>query len=1078
MIKLPERERGSYIFRLAGRDRQKSASYYTPECLTRCVVKYSLKELLKDKKADDILGFTICEPAMGSGAFLNEALNQLADAYLERKQEETSCEVSPSEYDLECQKVKAYLATHNCYGVDLNPVAVELAQVSIWLNTIYRGSRCPWFDLRLATGNSLIGARRLVFEAGDLTRGNKKTDPNWLGLVPESVPIGPEWKDRPRDSVYHFLVPADGMAAFDKDKVIKDLAPDDVKRIKDWRKELGKPFDSSDVKKLIELSDRIDELWKLVIEERRRASRETEQPIDVWGQESSNGNRAKTITDMRRVAETFERTYTAYRRLKLVMDYWCALWFWPIEESDKLPTRDVFIMDLELILEGTVTAKLEDGVIPGILPGEEISEEHRQLIDQHGVVDVDDLCEKVSRLKIVKEVAERIRFHHWELRFAEVFADRGGFDLILGNPPWVKVEWNEGGILSDMEPLLDLRNVSASQIAKQRDELLEIHERLKPYLEEFVEQTGGKNYLNAEVNYPLLKRVQTNLYKSFVNKAWNISSGTGVAGFLHPEGIFDDPKGGTFRSEAYLRLRGHFQFINELSLFPEVHHLVKYSVNIYSGCPNKESRFFHLSNLFHPVTVDDSVNHDGNGKVPGIKDEANNWDLRPHSSRIVRVNSKNLTVFARLYDEPGTPATQARLPVVHSEEIVRVLEKFAQQPRRLGDLKGEYFATEMWHETNSQKDGTIRRETRYPKDASEWILSGPHFYVGTPLNKTPNEGCSNNLDYSRIDLTAIPEDYLPRTNYVPACSPEEYRKRTPHWNGRPVTEFYRHVHREMVGPTAERTLIPAIIPPIAGHVNTSFAVVFEDISKLLIYNGLANSIVLDFFIKTTGMGHVNTNLASALPSPLLGDDLSTLIRIRVGRLNCLTKCYAQLWNEGISNNDHLIDLTTSTDPRHCSSLDLNKKWDATIAFRVDISRRQALLELDALAALALDLTEDELLTIYRVQFPVLRQYERENRYDQTGRLVQRDVLKIAEQQNIDINEPINLAKYKGAPELVGEIDTHGLGITSGIRWTDPKMEPRRERIYPPPFTRCDREADMRQAYRVFKERLQKEEASK
>jgi len=50
------------------------------------------------------------------------------------------------------------------------------------------------------------------------------------------------------------------------------------------------------------------------------------------------------------------------------------------------------------------------------------------------------------------------------------------------------------------------------------------------------------------------------------------------------------------------------------------------------------------------------------------------------------------------------------------------------------------------------------------------------------------------------------------------------------------------------------------------------------------------------------------------------------------------------------------------------------------------------------------------------------------------------------------------------------VDTPSLGRTGGIRFNDPKMEPRMERIYPPPFTRCDREADMRQAYRVFGER--------
>ena len=58
-----------------------------------------------------------------------------------------------------------------------------------------------------------------------------------------------------------------------------------------------------------------------------------------------------------------------------------------------------------------------------------------------------------SGLKLVREVRERHRFFHWELEFADVFADRGGFDLILGNPPWIKVEWNEGAVMGDCEPM-------------------------------------------------------------------------------------------------------------------------------------------------------------------------------------------------------------------------------------------------------------------------------------------------------------------------------------------------------------------------------------------------------------------------------------------------------------------------------------------------------------------------------------------------------------------------------------------------------------------------------------------------
>ena len=182
-------EKGTFIYRLAGRDREKSASYYTPEVLTQCLVKYALKELLKNKTADEILELTVCEPAMGSAAFLNEAVNQLSKAYLDLKQKETGQTISHDDYPKELQKVKMYIADNNVYGVDLNPVAVELAEVSLWLNTIYEGAFVPWFGMQLVCGNSLIGARRQVFHEG-LLRKKTKTDPLWLDEVPEKGDAG------------------------------------------------------------------------------------------------------------------------------------------------------------------------------------------------------------------------------------------------------------------------------------------------------------------------------------------------------------------------------------------------------------------------------------------------------------------------------------------------------------------------------------------------------------------------------------------------------------------------------------------------------------------------------------------------------------------------------------------------------------------------------------------------------------------------------------------------------------------------------------------------------------------------
>ena len=112
--------RGSYIHRLAGRNRQKSASLYTPQVLTSCQIKYTLKEPLVGMSAADILQLKLLEMAMGSAAYLNELVNQLTQACLERRQQETGRSIPHERYATELRKVKMRLADQNVFGVDLN----------------------------------------------------------------------------------------------------------------------------------------------------------------------------------------------------------------------------------------------------------------------------------------------------------------------------------------------------------------------------------------------------------------------------------------------------------------------------------------------------------------------------------------------------------------------------------------------------------------------------------------------------------------------------------------------------------------------------------------------------------------------------------------------------------------------------------------------------------------------------------------------------------------------------------------------------------------------------------------------
>jgi phage-related protein len=128
---------------------------------------------------------------------------------------------------------------------------------------------------------------------------------------------------------------------------------------------------------------------------------------------------------------------------------------------------------------------------------------------------------------------------HWELEFADLFAKRGGFDLVIGNPPWIKMEWNEYNILSDSNPLFVIKALSAADVALQRKEALTIERTKEQYYQEYVSLSGMQNFLNALSNYSELKGMSTNLYKCFLPTAWRIGHKKSTSAFIHPDGVYN-----------------------------------------------------------------------------------------------------------------------------------------------------------------------------------------------------------------------------------------------------------------------------------------------------------------------------------------------------------------------------------------------------------------------------------------------------------------------------------------------------------------------------------------------------------
>jgi hypothetical protein len=1057
-------EQGTFVFRLAGRERQQSASYYTPEVLTRFVVSQALEELLdqdgKRTTAKEILELTICEPALGSGAFAIEAVRQLAEQYLARRQEELGETVDPDAYPRELQRVKAYLALHQVYGVDLNATAVELAEISLWLDTMVEGLEAPWFGLHLRRGNSLIGARKAVYSRAQVE------DKSWLKAVPKPVVTGTKSPDEApsiEGRVPHFLLPAEGWgAAADVGKDIKELVPDAVADLKKWRRSTQAKPTKKQAEALVGLGRRVERLWEIAGRRLAIAEQQIRRDIPLW-----DGNNSSVVEERaERASKPHDRVVTreeieaslvdpdgAYRRLKLVMDAWCALWFWPLTEEEVAPpTLEQWYEALRLILGADTlkasVAKRGDDTLQAALTWDELGDvEHNdrvyadakpiaQVLDQHKWLDV---CQGI---------VTRQGFFHWELDFAPILAIRGGFNLQLGNPPWVRPAVDMEALLAEGDPWWRLKGkVTQGEVAERLNATLEL-----PGLQSLVvgatsDLAAVSEFLGAVNNHPLLVGLQPDLYRCFMERTWGNQDVSGVVALVHPESHFTDEKAGPLRASAYGRLRRHWQFINELTLF-EIDHHVAFGVHVYAS--HREPHFLMASSLYHPDTVERSLMHDGSGVEPGLKNDDGHWDTGAHARRIIEVDDSVLMTWHALLEDEQRPVRHTRMVYTVNRAAAAALAKLAPAPR-LSELNLEFSAG--WHEKGDRVRGYFDSAWGTPAGWPEVILQGPHFHVGNPFYKQPNETMANNLDWSPVDLETLPADAVPVTSYKPAGSPAKYAAAYTHWGDDksiPARDHYRVAWRRMAANTGERTLIPAVIPPGAAHVHPVHTLALTDgsLRDVVRTSALLGSLVADFTVRSVGKSEINFTTIRRSVSPDFAA-LEDSLLLRALRLAALTDAHGDLWTgvELREVDDWVGGLDYKARPR---LIDVGREWSSNVPLRRASDRRQALVEIDAIVALSLGIEADELCTIYRTQFPVLYGYDRNKYlYDTNGREVPTPILQLWRRKGLNETSTDGLSEEE-------RTHTNASGNTY---------------VYEMPFRALDREADMRQAYAHFEKVL-------
>ena len=1063
--------KGSFILHLSGLDREQSASYYTPEVLTKCLVEETLRPLLQDytpEDADKILQLTVCEPAMGSGAFLNEAANQLAQKYLELKQKQLNQSIEPADFPDELRRVRHYITTRNLYGVDLNPTAVELGALSLWLNSMHRAKlihedgreewvrgATPWFGLRLRAGNSLIGARRAVWTKAQLLAGVHLKSGN-EAVEPRQLQPG---EQRGKNEVYHYLVFDPDMVPTAGDALVKQFHPQEVQQAKDWhKKEVKSKWTEAEVNLTLAVSDLIDQHEHQYAKERLAALEKTACPGSVWPQPPAT-EPGPSLALQEEVKAKLESTSGSFQRLKLLMDSWCALFFWSMDEVEALPRREDYLEAAQILLarSGDLSIKAFRCNFDGA-----------NLLKATAQTDLntDLLCAAVSWYRVSRDIAEQERFQHWELAFSEILgcdaSQSQGFNVILGNPPWIPIAWLDSTLLSDFDPLLGVREAKSANYDEERPRLLKEEAKCNTYIDAQRKSIGSVVFLNCHRLYKSLLGTQTNLYKNFLVLCWRVLAQAGFGGLIHQESPYDDPRGGLLRSYYYQRLVAHYHFKNELKLFEDVGHEADFSLNVF-GHEKKEINFVHISHLYLPSTISACRFHNNfSESIPGLKTDNGKWEIKGHNERIVTITNIDIKIFHSLLEKSNTPIIESRLPQIYTKQFISVIEKINQAKKFLQEVEERYYPSYMFNESYAQRHGIITRQDNpsfQPHNLIEWVVSGPHFYVSTPFNKTARTRCQSKGAYDDIDLTNISEDYIPHAAYRPGNKTNNsaaFLAAIPKFpNLESVTKFYRYVNRRSINKSAERTLLSAIMPPGIVHIHPVLSLTFLSNHQLLGFTACASSIICDFLIRTTASSDIYESNLRTLPH--ITDPHITPIMNRGLRLNALTRAYADLWSSvaltEITQDNWAVEnpmLDSFESPWH--ELD-PQQWSWHSPFRSDYSRRQALLEIDVLVALALGLSLDELTTIYRVQFPVMRQYELGDEYDAKGQRL-----------------PSTNRKAPGGKEIrEARKDWNGTSPLT-VNWQiNDGLETVTKTFYPP-FTKVDREGDYAQAYEVLQKR--------
>lgn len=735
----------------AGNARKTSGSYYTPDSLVQELIKSALEPVIAQRLAENktnpteaLLSIRVIDPACGSGHFLLAAARRLAQELAQLRSEDGA--VKPADYRHALREVVS-----NCiFGVDRNPMALELARTALWLEGFEEGQPLSFLDHHLQCGDALLGLTDLkALEFG----------------IPKAA-----------------FKPLSG----DEKTVCTVLSKTNTAALKQLEKDRKSPQFNLPLAQANQLAEL--------------------QAIEAMPQ-----------TSTKQIAKQ-EVAYKAF-----------------LDKAQNSPLRYAADMVLGAFLLPKIEATENHIPTTASVYLELVSESHNA---QH-----------ITQREIAMKACREARVFHWPLAFPQVFA-QGGFDCVLGNPPWERIKLQE-------EEFFATRNADVAKAKNKAERAQRIQwlsegmlaKHLLPDLQhseyecaaevrlfnEFLTTKRTAEAASAFMHvkgdeggrYPLTGVGDVNTYALFAETITNVTSKFGRAGFIVPSGIATDDS--TKRYFQYIvnnnLLISLLGFDNALKIFPAVHSDTPFSL-VTIGSNQFDAVIAH-----YILTIDD------------LKDTRKRFSLSQTEFRLINPNTLTCPIFRSERDAELTKKIYRAAPILINEM----------------KENGNPWGIEFMRMFDMSNDSHL-----FHSKAGEGLLP---LYEAKMIHQFDHRWATYEGDSS--DDCTLAEKANPNFEVTPRywVDNSEVKRRLAEKN---YTRQWMFLMRGITNATNSRTLITTIAPLSAAGNSCPILIPSENIAaeEISLLQANLSSLVLDYIAKQK-IGGLNLNLFIAKQFPII-----------------------------------------------------------------------------------------------------------------------------------------------------------------------------------------------------------------